>query len=80
MSLFNEHSSQLFENVPSNVIVNEIELKFSLSKYIDNMRTSEWSYHFNRVFISPGNSFNIKYIIKVLNVHKFVIILLCILY
>jgi len=38
----------------------------NVNDYINHVKKSEWAYHFNRIFISPGHSFNVKYIIKVL--------------
>lgn len=62
MSLFNTPLSE-----PSNFLFDEIELKRSVDEYLNSMKIPEWSYHFNRIFISPEKSFNVKYIIKVLN-------------
>ncbi|KAL4098767.1 hypothetical protein QTP88_023306 [Uroleucon formosanum] len=52
------------------LVFDEIELRNNVNQYIKRMEMSEWSYNFNRIFISPGNSFNIKYFIKVFK-HKF---------
>lgn len=45
--------------------VGETELKRHVFNHINRMHTPEWSYHFNRIFTSPGISFNAKYFIKV---------------
>lgn len=62
MSIFN---SPLSDNYLSRLIFDEIELKNNVNQYINRMKISEWSNNFNRIFISPGNSFNTKYFIKV---------------
>ncbi|XP_025190267.1 uncharacterized protein LOC112590887 [Melanaphis sacchari] len=62
MSIFTSPLSDL-----SRLIFDEIELKNNVNKYINRMKIPEWSYNFNRIFISPGNSFNIKYFIKFLS-------------
>lgn len=63
MSIFN---TRIHESIQPCLIFDEIELKRNVRNYINNVKTSAWSYHFNRIFISPGNSFNVKYLIKVL--------------
>lgn len=62
MSIFN---SPLSDNYLSKLIFDEIELKNNVNQYINRMKISEWSNNFNRIFISPGDSFNTKYFIKV---------------
>jgi len=62
MSIFN---STLSDNYPPTLVFDEIELKNNVNQYIKRMEMSEWSNNCNRIFISPGNSFNIKYFIKV---------------
>ncbi|XP_026811206.1 adenylate kinase 7-like [Rhopalosiphum maidis] len=64
MSIFN---SSLSDSYLSRLIFDEIELKNNVNQYIKNMKMFEWSCNFNRIFISPGNSFNIKYFIKFLS-------------
>jgi len=64
MSLY----STLFDSYPSRLVFDEIELKNNINRYIERMKTSEWSNNFNRIFISPGDSFNIKYFIKVFKI------------
>lgn len=57
MSMFNiprTDSSQSIEQTARNV-----------NEYIEHAKKSEWACQFNRVFISPANSFNTKYLIKV---------------
>lgn len=48
------------------LIFDEIELKRNITKYINRVKKSAWYYNCNHIFISPGNSFNVKYFIKVL--------------
>lgn len=62
MSIFN---SALSDAYLSRLVFDEIELKNNVNQYIKRMEISEWSYNFNRIFISPGNLFNVKYFIKV---------------
>ncbi|VVC36925.1 P-loop containing nucleoside triphosphate hydrolase [Cinara cedri] len=64
MSLFN---TPLLDSNLSSLTVDEKELKNHINKYINHVEISDWSYHFNRIFISPENSFNVKYIIKFLS-------------
>lgn len=63
MSLFN---SFLSESNQYSLISDEIELKRNVTKYINRVKMSAWYYNFNHIFVSPGNSFNVKYFIKVL--------------
>lgn len=63
MSLFN---IPLSDSNISSLSVDEKELKNNINKYINHMEIFEWSYHFNRIFIIPENSFNVKYIKKVI--------------
>jgi len=63
MSVFNE---SLFNSDPNILIFDKVELKRNVNKYIDHVKFSDWFYHFNRIFISPANSFNVKYYLKVL--------------
>lgn len=72
MSLFN---IPLLHNNISSTNVEEKELKNNINKYIKHVEIFDWSYHFNRIFISPENSFNVKYLIKVniINVNYFCI-------
>lgn len=64
MSLF---TVPLTETRTSNLIFDEVEINRNINKYINHVEGSEWTYHFNRIFIIPGDSFNVKYLIKVLN-------------
>lgn len=62
MSLF---TTPISESRPSNIIFDEVETNRNVNKYMNRIEGSEWTYHFNRIFITPGNSFNVKYLIKV---------------
>lgn len=64
MSFFNKSPTM---RSPSKLIFDKTELKHYINKYIDRDEISENSYHLNRIFISHGNSFNFKYLTKVLN-------------
>lgn len=62
----NIFKTPLSENYPSNCIRDKIELEQKINTYISHVKVDDWYYHFNRIYISPGNSFNEKYIIKVI--------------
>lgn len=62
MSLF---TVPLSESKPANLVFDEVEVKRNIDQYMNRMENSEWTYHFNHIFIIPGHSFNIKYLIKV---------------
>lgn len=62
MSFF---SASVPENNSSKFNFDNIELKHFIDKYIDCVAISEWSYKIDRIFISQGNTFNNKYLIKV---------------
>lgn len=64
MSLF---TVPLSKHRPTNLIFDEVEMNRNVNKYVNHVEGSEWTYQFNRIFIIPGNSFNMKYLIKVLN-------------
>ncbi|XP_025423039.1 uncharacterized protein LOC112692551 [Sipha flava] len=63
----NIFKTPLSENYSSSCIRDKIELERKIKTYINHIKVAEWHYHFNRIFISPGNSFNEKYIIKFLS-------------
>lgn len=67
MSLFN---TIIPESDQLSLIFDEVKLKRNVMKYINRVKTSTWYYNFNRIFISPGNSFNVKYLIKVPIIYK----------
>lgn len=62
MNLFN---ISLSDSDSTSLIFDENEVKRCVHKYISSVNISEWSSHFNHIFASPENSFNIKYFIKV---------------
>lgn len=62
MNLFN---TSLSDCDPTSLIFDENEVKRCVNKYIKSVNISKWSSHFNRIFVIPENSFNIKYFIKV---------------
>lgn len=64
MNIFN---TPISENSQSCHISDKTELERKIKRYKSKVKVTEWYYHFNRVFISPGNSFNVKYIIKVIS-------------
>lgn len=61
MSVYNVSSTSGGD--PMRLILQQTEK--NVNKYINRVEKYKWAYQFNRIFISPGNSFNVKYIIKV---------------
>lgn len=57
----------LSENHPYSYYRDKIKLEREIKTYISHVKVDESWFHFNRIFISPGNSFNVKHIVKVIN-------------
>lgn len=77
MSLFDKPSSE--NDHRSKMIFTGAELPTlgrRVNEHIDRTAifSAEWSCHPNRIFISPGNSFNAKYFIRVILLYLIILV------